>query len=380
MIPQQRIHRANCIALHVIFLNSARDWGGAENWSVETCTGLAERGHSVTVVCHPDSELRARLREKKKVEVEPVRIRAELDPLCVARLAAVFRRTSPDALLAYRTKDVKLSVAANWLAGGIPLLHAHKAPHPLRDSAVYRFLWSRGVKALAVPSRTMRALLLERDPWLANKPVVVIPNGVDTSRYRPRPELREELRRELGLPSGVFVISYHGRIEPRKNVDLLIRGVAQAGATMPVHAIVIGDGAQTDELRRLAATLKAPVTFAGFRVDIPRLLSAPDAAAHLSTAEGLPNSVLEAMACGLPVIATAATSHAEQIEDGKHGYLVRPDRPAEVAEAIVALARSPADCRRMGEAAAKRAVREFSRQSMIDGYERFLSEHARAHL
>lgn len=364
--------------MRVILLNSARDWGGAENWSVELCTGLTERGHSVTVVCHADSELRARLADERKLEVKPVNIRAELNLFRVGQLAAVFREVRPDVLLGYRRKDVKLSVMANWLAGGIPLLHAHKAPSPLRDSLIYRFLWIRGVSALAVPSQTMRLGLVEAAPWLAAKPIVVIPNGVDTNRYRPRPERREEVRRELGVPDGVFLITYHGRLDPRKNVDLLIRGVAQANARVPVHAIIFGEGPEIDALRSLARTLRAPTTFAGFRRDMSRLLSAPDAAVHFSTAEGLPNSVLEAMASGLPVIATDATSHAELITDGEHGYLVGPGRPDEVAVAILALARSREDRQRMGEAAMKRAREEFSRDSMIDGYERFIREYARA--
>ncbi len=361
--------------MRLVYLNSARDWGGAENWSLELCTGLADRGHSVTFICHPRSELRRRLDGDKRLNTVPVRIRGELDLLRVAQLAFLFHRANPDLLVAYRTKDVKLGAAASWLAGGIPLVHAHKAPYHLRSSAVYRLFWRRGVRALAVPSQAMRALLVETAPWLAGKPIRVIPNGVDTARYRPKPELREQLRLELGIPQDVFVVSYHGRLAEQKNVDLLIRAVASA--SLPLHAVIIGDGPKTGELHGLAAALRAPATFTGFRTDVPRLLTAADAAVHLSTAEGMPNSVLEAMACGLPVIASAATSHAEQIDDGVHGLLVPPGQVEPVAEAILKLAHAPEVRLRMGQAASRRAAEEFSRDTMIERYEAFFEEFAR---
>lgn len=363
--------------MRLVYLNSARDWGGAETWSLELFTGLADRGHNVIVVCHPKSELRRRLAEETGLGTTSIRIRGELAPLRVAQLAFLLRRTSPDLVVAYRTRDVKLGATASWLAGGFPLVHAHKSPSPLRSSLVYRLIWGRGVPALAVPSRAMRALLLERASWLASKPLRVIPNGVDTTRYRPRPELRTRVRQELGIPQSVFLVSYHGRFWERKNVDLLIRGVARASGRAPVHAMVIGDGPKANELRALAESLRAPATFTGFRTDVPEVLSAADAAAHLSTAEGMPNSVLEAMACGLPVIASAATSHAEQIEDGLHGFLVSPGDVDLVAEAILKLARAPEQRTRMGQAAKRRVMQEFDRKTMIDRYESFFGEFAR---
>ncbi len=91
----------------------------------------------------------------------------------------------------------------------------------------------------------------------------------------------------------------------------------------------------------------------------------------------MPNSVLEAMACGLPVIASAATSHAEQIDDGVHGLLVPPGQVEPVAEAILKLAHAPEVRLRMGQAASRRAAEEFSRDTMIERYEAFFEEFAR---
>ncbi len=362
--------------MRIVFLNSGRDWGGAENWSRELCTGLADRGHDVTLVCHPRSELRSRLEGETRLGIVHAQMRGELNPIPLVQLTRVLRARNPNIVVAYRTRDIKLSVAASWLAGGLPVVHAHKAPYHLQDSAVYRFIWTRGVRAIAVPADAMRKLLLQEAPWLERKVIRVIPNGVDTMSYQPQPELRPEIRRELDIPDDVCLISYHGRIEQRKHVDVLIRAVAEAAADTAVHALIIGGGPQADELRRLAADLRAPVTFAGFRADIPRLLSAADAAAHLSTAEGMPNSVLEAMACGLPVIASDATSHTEQIDDGEQGYLVPPGSADGVAAAIRKLARAPSERSRMGRSARRRATERFSRRAMIDGYEGFFAEFA----
>ncbi len=362
--------------MRLFYLNSARGWAGAENWSFELCTGLADRGHDITVACHPKGSLDERLRGDGRLSTVPIRIGGDFDPLRIARLASILLNARPNLVIAYRTKDIKLAVPACWLAGRLPLVHAHKAPGPLKNSPHYRFLWTRGVRALAVPSNVMRTLLLQESRWLEKKPITVIPNGVDSVRYRPRPELRGQLRRELRIPEDAFVVSYHGKTEYRKNLDLLIRGVAAANTRLRVHALIIGDGPRTDELQQLASALEIPTTFAGFRTDIPDILSAADAAAHLSTAEGMPNSVLEAMACALPVIASNATSHAEQITDGEHGYLVRPGDVESVAEAILKLASAPEDLARMGRAAQKRAVEDFSRDTMIERYEHFFAQHA----
>ena len=362
--------------MRLLYINSAREWGGAEHWSRELFGGLADRRHQITFVCHPASELFARLADETRFSVVPVRIRGDTDPFRVAQLADLIRRRRPNLTVAYRFRDVKLAAAACWLNRRAPLVHTHKAPYPLKDSWDFRLIWTAGVRAVSVPAKAMRALLLERTPWLAKKPIYVIPNGVDTDRFRRRPELRQEVRHELGIAPDAFLISYHGRIEARKRIDALIRGAADAASTTPIHVLIIGGGPQLEELRQLARDLRAPVSFAGFRTDVPRLLSAADASAHLSTAEGMPNSVLEAMASGLPVIASDATSHAEQIEHGTHGYLVPAGEVDAVADAIQRLARDQEERERMGRNALRRATEQFRNGLMLDGYESFFQEFA----
>jgi len=357
--------------MKILFVNSARGPGGGITSALDLAHGLAGRSHEVTVVCHPGGDIRRRLDANSSVRVVPIAIRAELNPWRAIQLARRMAELRPDVVLADRRKDVKLSDAARRLQHGAALVHRHGAPSVLRDSAVYRAVWTR-LDGLIVNSRAMQARLLESTPWLSAVPLHVIPNGKDLEQYRPRPELRAQVRAALGIPERAFVACYHGVLQPRKHVDVLLRALAPRPAGLGLHALIIGDGESRQMLEERALRSGVPVTFTGARDDMAELLAAADVAVHLSTAEGFSNSVIEALACGLPVIASAATSHGEQVVDGVHGRLVAPGDETAVLEAIVELATAPALRQALGAAARERAEREFGVARMIEGYERAL--------
>ena len=360
--------------MNIIAINSTRTWGGAEVWFSEFCPGMAARGHDVTLVCHPDSELRRRLSEERRVQLAPIAIRAELNYLRAVQLARWFRALQPDVVVAHRPKDVKLSAAALWLAAPTPLVHAKLYGEMLKDRLDYRLVWQKSVSAMAVPSYENLDRLKADAPWLGRMPVVVIQNGADTNRYRPLPEERERVRREFDIADDVFVVSCHGRLAAPKRVDLVIQAVAAAAREDPVYGLIIGDGPEGPGLRELARELDAPVSFTGHRDDIPELLAAADAEITMSEIEGAPLAVIEAMACGLPVIASKATSHPEVVEDGKSGSLVEPGQAEGAAKAILKLAQDPARRAEFGNAARARAIEHFSSDAMLDRYESFLEE------
>ena len=359
--------------MHVAAVNSTRAWGGAEVWFQAFCVGMAERGHQVTLVCHPNSELRRRLSDNPNVRIEPVAIRAELNYFRSLQLARVLRHARPDVLVAHRPKDIKLSAVATWFAGDVPIVHVKQYGEPLKSRFDYRFFWKRRVRAMVAVSNETLKRLRHDAPWLGDMPVEVIHNAVDVERYRPAPQLREKARAELGIPNDSLVVSFHGRLAPPKRVDLAVRAIAMAAEDVPVHGLIIGDGPQGQALRELADELDAPISFAGFRDDVPNLLSASDVEITMSEIEGAPLAVLEAMACGLPVIASDTTSHPEVVEGGISGLLVEPGLPDGALKAILALARDKTERATLGEAARTRAVEHFSVQRMIDRYESFLS-------
>ncbi|HSG82528.1 MAG TPA: glycosyltransferase family 4 protein [Gemmatimonadota bacterium] len=358
--------------MRLVAINSTRIWGGAEAWFQTFCTGMAHRGHEITLVCHPDSELRRRLSNDSRVSVAPVAIRAELNYFRSLQLARVLRDARPDVLIAHRPKDIKLAVAANWVAGNAPIVHVKHYGEPLKSRFDYRFFWKRGVHTMVAVSQDTRNRLRNDAPWLGDMPVRVIHNAVDIERFRPAPGLRDSARAQFSIPKDSLVVSFHGRLAPPKRVDLAVRAIAMAAKVTAVHGLIIGEGPEGPALRKLAGALDAPVTFAGFRDDAPSLLAASDVEITMSEIEGVPLAVLEAMACGLPVIASNATSHPEVVEDGKTGKLVRPGVADGAAEAIVALSREPEERVALGAAARARTVEQFSVTRMLDLYEALL--------
>jgi glycosyltransferase involved in cell wall biosynthesis len=356
--------------MRIVLVNSVSGSGGGVSSTLTLLRGLARAGHSVTLVCNARGELHHRTGPQTGAQVIPLRMGPDLDPIAAARIAGVLRRERPDVVLADRRKDVKALVLAGTLGHRAPIVHRHGAPSSLRDSRLNRFFWGR-VRCIVVNSAAMRDRMLTAVAWLDADRVSVIHNGVDTEHFRPHPEDRARVRAELGFTAEDFVVAFHGVLQPRKRVDLLIRGAARAGARRPLSLLIVGDGPDRAALDALARELGVPAHFTGRRTDVPALLAAADVGAHLSSAEGFSNSVLECLACGLPVIATAEHSHPEQIDHERTGLLVEAQAPA-VASALSRLADDAALTARMGSAARDDALRRFSVTAMVTEYERVL--------
>lgn len=160
--------------------------------------------------------------------------------------------------------------------------------------------------------------------------------GIDLSRFaEASAEQKTEVRRELGLKEGDIFAFTVGNVIPRKNQAVLIRAVKELDDPR-FHLFIAGDGPLEGELKELARELgvEDQVHLLGFRRDVYRLSSAADLFLFASRQEGLSVSVMEAMACGLPIVASAIRGNTDLIDHGKGGFLVAPDDAAGFADAI----------------------------------------------
>jgi glycosyltransferase involved in cell wall biosynthesis len=195
----------------------------------------------------------------------------------------------------------------------------------------------------------------------------VIVNGIDIERLERLVSNAPISRRMLGVASEAFVVGTVARFDRVKGLDVLLDAFSRLAAALPRAVLVlIGDGPEAGRLRASAAErrIQDRVVFAGALPDAARGLPALDAFASASRGEGLPLGVLEAMACGLPVVATRVPGHVDAVDDRVTGVLVPSGAAAALADALLGLASDPARARTWGEAGRQRVHRLFSARRM----------------
>jgi glycosyltransferase involved in cell wall biosynthesis len=350
--------------------------GGAERQLV-TLVGRLDRRRFAPAVAlfYDEGELRADLARIGDVPVIGLNKRGRWDLLgFLRRLRAAMGRLQPDVLHCYLTD-------ANLL--GFLGARVGRSPRLVFGVRSSRMANPDGDLAVMVSQRLSRLLAGLADLVIYNSQTaqdesagrpssrgMVIPNGIDTDRFRPGDGLRQQVRAELGLTGDDLVIGQVARFNPKKDWPTFFRAAARLAADRPeVKFVGVGSGMDLDnrEIRGLveAGGLGDKVRLLGRRLDVDRLMPALDLIT-LSSAygEGFPNVVGEAMACGLTGVVTAVGDAPRIV--GDWGLVVPPRSPRELAAAWTALIREPAAVRRRIGLAARDRIREnFSVTNMV---------------
>ena len=229
------------------------------------------------------------------------------------------------------------------------------------------------------------AELLVRDDHVRRDRVAVVSNFVDESAFAPPAHVgRSTLLGELGVPPGSLVVGCVAGLRPVKDHQSLITAIASLQPRWPsLHLVLVGDGEARPSLERLTRQLglTATVHFAGIRPNEPNLHHLFDVSVLCSSSEAFPNSIVEAMAAGKPVVATRVGGIVDAVVDQQTGFLVPPRTPSAVATAIERLLIEPGLRRQLGEAAARRARARFHADQVLPALEslylRLLSKRAR---
>ena len=199
----------------------------------------------------------------------------------------------------------------------------------------------------------------------------VIPNGIDTRRFRPAPDARRTIRKQLRVGDSDILAIVSGRLSRQKGVDLAIRSVARVPR---VHLVILGSGSYREQLERLAARLgvSGRCHFLGqvSYEKVPGYYAASDLALFPSLLEeAFPLAVIEAMASGLPVLASRVGGVSTAIQEGVEGFLIAPGHVDEFVERLDMLVSDSQRRLSMGTSARARAVRCFDTQRMVDATE-----------
>jgi len=223
-----------------------------------------------------------------------------------------------------------------------------------RVAAPVRFPLKFADAVLAVSEAAAQQILKSGFPA---ERVAVVRSSIDTKFFEPFDGARMQMRSHLGLKEDDFVVAGMGRLVKGKGYEVLLKGIAELAPPERATLLLAGDGNERQKLEDLAAGLgiAQQVKFLGFQSDVRPILWAADIFVHVPTTfpEGTPNAILEAMAVGLPVIATPVGGIPEVVRDGETGLLVPPNDHKALAEAILKLRQDEALRTKLGKRAQK---------------------------
>jgi len=359
--------------LHVLL---SLEPGGLENGVVNVINRLDHTRFESSVCCLKHAGEFARRIDDPRVAIHELHWRGGNDPRLALRLAGLLRRTRPHIVHTRNAEPFFYGFAGAKLARAQALVHSeHGRKFDDRPSrfAVQRWM-SRHTDAIFAVSGQLKDDLVKHI-GMPEASVEVLHNGVDLSRFNvaeratTHASTRDTLRLEWGVPDGRLVVGSVGRLAAVKNYGLLVRAVASSG--LDVHLVLAGEGPERAALTALAESLgiASRVHLLGHCNDVDRVLGAFDVFVLPSFSEGMSNTLLEAMAAGVPPVASAVGGNGEIVRDGVDGRLFASDDEAGLAACLVALCRDDALRTRLAAAARERVHSAFDIRSMIERYE-----------
>ena len=348
--------------IHVLEVVGNAIVGGMETYVERLVQNLPPERFAVTALCPFESQFTERLRA---LEVEVLITPMPDDPPwhSIQMACAMIKAGAIDLLHAHLPNAHVLAGIAGRLTGKpvLATLHGHKVG--MLDLEVHR---SAGTHLSVVCRQSyFHALGL----GVSAGQLSCNPNGVDTQAFQPRPRPDSGLRQALGIPASAKVVGFLGRLSPEKGPEVFLRAALVAYARLPdTHFVFVGDGPLAPTLRESISRFKMTdrVHLAGLRRDVPTVLNDLDVLVSSSHSEAMPLAVMEALASGLPVVATRVGGVPDMIEHGDSGWLVTPNDFEEIATRLQQILGTPDELARMGAAARRRAVATMSLSDTIE--------------
>lgn len=355
---------ASMFSLHV---DTARTWRGGQNQVLLTVNGLRSLGHRAALVAHPGGELRQRVQEG--LDLIPIGPRTEMDLTAAWRFARIVGRMRPDVIHAHDPHGVAMaSLALSFSAGAAQgrapaLVASRRVDFHLKGNSFSRWKY-RQVDCFIAASDAIRQMLVA-DGVPADR-TVTVHEGIDVDHVTAAPPVN--VHETFWLPHQAPVVGNVAALVPHKGQRYLVDAAHLVVQQMPdVRFIILGEGELRDHLEKQVHEhhLEKHVFLPGFRTDVLGCIKGFDVFVMSSVTEGLGTSLLDAMACARPIVATRAGGIPEIVEDGVNGLIVPPRDAHALARAIVQTLKDEDLRRRMGAAGLARVRERFSVDRMV---------------
>ena len=351
-----------------LHIDTARTWRGGQNQVLLTVNGLRGIGQRAALVAHPGGELRRRAAEG--LELIPIAPRTEMDLSAAWKLSRLVKRLAPDIIHAHDPHGIAMAALALSLggasagAGKTPVLVAsRRVDFHLKGNSFSRWKY-RQVDCFIAASEAIRRMLVA--DGIPDDRTVTVHEGIDIEHVLAAPAVN--VHEAFFLPHGAPVVGNVAALVPHKGQRYLIEAAHQVVQQIPdARFVILGEGDLREHLEKLVHEhhLQKHVLLPGFRTDVLGCIKGFDLFAMSSVTEGLGTSLLDAMACEKPIVATTAGGIPEIVEDEVNGLLVPPRDQTALANAIVRALNDAGLRKRMGEAGLARVHERFSVEKMV---------------
>jgi glycosyltransferase involved in cell wall biosynthesis len=353
-----------------LHIDTARTWRGGQNQVLLTVNGLRAIGHRAALVAHPGGELRRRAAEG--LELIPIAPRTEMDLSAAWKLSRLIKRLAPDIIHAHDPHGIAMAALALSLGAGASAAGGAKTPvlvasrrvdFHLKGNSFSRWKY-RQVDCFIAASEAIRRMLVA--DGIAEDRAVTVHEGIDVEHVLAAPAVN--VHEAFFLPHGAPVVGNVAALVPHKGQRYLIEAAHRVVQQVPdARFVILGEGDLREPLEKLVHEhlLQKHVLLPGFRTDVLGCIKGFDLFAMSSVTEGLGTSLLDAMACARPIVATTAGGIPEIVEDEVNGLLVPPRDQTALANAIVRALNDAGLRRRMGEAGLARVNERFTVEKMV---------------
>ena len=373
-------------SLNILFMIDELDIGGTEQQILELVRHIDKSRYKPMVCClRSDGRVADEIRQLG-VKVVLLRKRMKFDFFIIPKLMRFIKEERIDIVQTYLITANIWGVLAAKLAGVRWIFASERNvntsdqgnKHPFADF-VFRVLCTLPARIIGNADAVSKYLV--EDINIPKAKVVTIHNGINLDRFDCKVDINRK-KSELGLDLRSPVIGVIARLSPQKNHRMLLQATLKVVNTIPdLRMLIVGDGPLLGQIKDLCndLDLASNVIFTGARRDVPEIMQVLDISVLPSLFEGFPNTIMESMAAGKPVIATDVGGNPELVENGKTGYIVPSNDPEVMADAILHLLKNRILLAKLGKAGRRRIEKYFTLDRMVQKTEQMYSVFATLH-
>ena len=355
--------------LKIVHTESSCGWGGQELRVLTEAKGFSDRGHEVTLLCPEEAPIYVAGQDMGLNTLALPIARKNVKGLLALR--RWFKGRAIDVLNTHSSTDSWLSAVACQTLSSKPLIvRTRHVSTPIQRNLTTRWLYNRATAHIVTAGEALRQQLHQENQFALDH-MTSVPTGIDLDYFNPLD--RQQMKAELGLAADYYV-GILATLRNWKGHQYLLDAFNALAEDYPQWGmIIVGDGPQRKNLEKRIRELglNERVQMVGNRDDVPRWLSAMDVFALPSYgSEGVPQSVMQAMACGLPVVSTTVGAISEAMVDSETGYLIPPKDVTALEQKLRVLLSNSELRLQMGAAGRVRAQQFFGLDNMLDGMSR----------